>query len=539
MWKIAIIDDDFQVLEGIRKVIPWESLNACWAGEATDGERGLELVRSASPDIILTDIYMPVMDGLEMIKRLREEQYEGQIIILSGYTDFHYARQALQLDVSDYLCKPTTVQEIEAVLQKATSRLEAERLERLELEQLRQKLMLYEPFVADHWLKSIVTGTASQPPLIMPAEDWNDKQHVIAAVEILPDPRWNEMPLSDWHLFKFALHNMIEEIVSADGSDCELIELQSRHSILLFHLQNRQELERIHALCSRIPPLAGKYLKLDVCIGIGTLKQDWRNIADSTEEAFHALASRMNPIGPRLYTYRYKPAPLGGNAAPSGESAQFPERPVQFVQQFAEALKFSNRQKAIELIDAHIGAASPGKEPDVASLRRFARELWTILSYTLFETGLNADSIGALNDLGRHAELLGDKEQLAEWLKRIAEEICASRGWKENAKHKEVVEFMIHYVHEHFAEDITLEDLAAKLYISKNYLNQIFKKHTGETLNNYLIRVRMEKARQMLLEGRDLIYEIAEKVGYRNVPYFSSVFKKTFGLNPSELVKRH
>jgi len=280
MWKIAIIDDDFQVLEGLRKAIPWAKLGAEWSGEATNGAIGLELVTHTEPDIILTDIYMPVMDGLDMIRKLREQHYEGQIIILSGYSDFHYARQALQLRVCDYLCKPITVRELSDVLQSAISRLEEERRAKTRYEEICSKLSRYET--------------------IAPEEE-------------------------------------------------------------------------------KRPPDEAEYRESEELI----------------------LPKRFTP-----------------------------------------------------------------------------------------------------------------------------------------GKHKEMIEYVIRYVNEHCAEDMTLGHLAARFYLSKNYLNYLFKCHTGETLTNYIIRVRMEKARRMILEGRHLIYEIAEKVGYRNVPYFSYVFKKTFGVNPSELVRK-
>ncbi|GAA3333135.1 hypothetical protein GCM10020331_096020 [Ectobacillus funiculus] len=131
MCKIVIIDDERQVLQGMKRVIPWEELEAEWAGEAMDGEQGLELIRETQPDIVLTDIYMPVMNGLEMIEKLRHENFQGKIIILSGYSDFEYARHALRLNVHDYLSKPVTVQTIREVLQSAISKVEQEKYEKV------------------------------------------------------------------------------------------------------------------------------------------------------------------------------------------------------------------------------------------------------------------------------------------------------------------------------------------------------------------------------------------------------------------------
>jgi two-component system, response regulator YesN len=114
---------------------------------------------------------------------------------------------------------------------------------------------------------------------------------------------------------------------------------------------------------------------------------------------------------------------------------------------------------------------------------------------------------------------------------------CRLSRKNENLKHKQAVDFMIEYIHKHYAEDLHLSDLAEKVYISRNYLSNIFRQATGETFNNYVTRVRMEKAKSLILEGRLLIYEVAEQVGYKNVPYFTTLFKKSTGSNPTEYVK--
>jgi len=129
-------------------------------------------------------------------------------------------------------------------------------------------------------------------------------------------------------------------------------------------------------------------------------------------------------------------------------------------------------------------------------------------------------------------------DQLRAWLyEKIERTLRNQQQWSDNARHKQAMEFMIDYIHEHYAEDITLNDLSKKVFISRNYLGDIFRKATGESFNDYVTRVRMEKARTLLLEGRFLIYEIAEQVGYKNIPYFSTLFKKYTGLNPSDVVR--
>ena len=127
MWSVVIVDDDEKVLRGMKKVIPWEELNCQWIGEARNGKEGLELIEKKQPDIIITDIYMPIMNGLEMIEGLKGAGSESKVIILSGYSDFEYARQALRLSIDDYLSKPASVDTIRRALQGIIGKLEAEK----------------------------------------------------------------------------------------------------------------------------------------------------------------------------------------------------------------------------------------------------------------------------------------------------------------------------------------------------------------------------------------------------------------------------
>ncbi|MDD9267044.1 response regulator [Paenibacillus sp. GCM10023248] len=534
MWKILIIDDDFQVLEGMKKAIPWESLEAEWAGEAVDGKEGLAMIRETSPDIVITDIYMPVMNGMEMIEQLKKENFPGEVIILSGYSDFQYARQALRLQVSDYLSKPVTMEELRGVLERVIKELEAKELRKLEQEEVRRRLMMYEPFVQKEWLKSVVTGTldpalAGESLALAERTNWLERDHLVMGIELLSTSRLPNLTLTDWSLYRFALANIIREILAEDWPDAQFVELHSHHAAVLFHLApGSKELAKVQLIGERIMDCIRTYLKLDVRIGFGGVKTSWTAISDSTEEAFHQLL--------RQSIVHEQGGPLLMNA-----DKAFAIRPVKFYQELAEAIVYSKEETTDRIMDDYVmqlegmqkeGAVTP------AYLQYLCRELWTILAYSLYSTGVVLDDLFPGIALSQEIAAIHTIDGLRGWLKDKLQTIASSRTWSENAKHKDAVDFMIQYAHEHYAEEINLEDLSKELYLSRNYLNQIFKKATGETFTNYVIRVRMEKAKALLIEGKYMIYEIAEKVGYKTVPYFSSIFKKYYGKNPSELGKK-
>ncbi|NOV02620.1 response regulator transcription factor [Paenibacillus planticolens] len=531
MWKILIIDDDFQVLEGMKKAIPWEAIDAEFVGEASDGAEGLEMIGRTKPDIVITDIYMPVMNGLEMIERLREANFPGELIILSGYTDFQYARQALRLQVSDYLSKPVTVDELRTVLEKVIKELEAKELIKMEQEEIKKRLMLYEPFGQQEWLKSVITGTfqkwaaALNPP---PSEQqyWLHRNHLVMGIELMSTIRTANLSLIDWNLFRFALANIIQEILTEDWPESDFIELHSHHAAIMFHIERSEPMDtalaRIKTIGDRIAVCILTYLQLNIRIGLGQIKAAWQEISDSTEEAFLDLLQMTIIPSPG------KPSSLPSNLA---------IRPIKFYQELAEAIVYSKEETAAQIVDAYIRQLQIMPSITPAYLQYLCTELWTIFAYSLYSVGIVLDELFPEAHLPSEISQIQTPAQLQEWLRAKIHIIATSRHWSENSKHKEAVDFMIQYAHDHYAEEVSLEDMSKQLYLSRNYLNQIFKKATGETFTNYLIQVRMKKAQALLAEGKHLIYEIAEKVGYKNVPYFSSIFKKYTGMSPSEVGK--
>ncbi|MEK8128513.1 response regulator [Paenibacillus filicis] len=542
MWKIAVIDDDKTVLQGMRKIIPWEDLEAEFAGDATDGQKGLELIGSAKPDIIITDIYMPVLNGLDMIEELRKNGYEGKIIILSGYSDFEYARQALRLNVDDYLSKPVTVLTIKSVLEKAIIELEGMSVRKLEQYELVQKLMQYEPFVEQERVKAVVTGHTVAgrplPPFLQGSPCGEDSsEYVVVAVEILRTVRVSEVSPSDFSLFRFAVGNILQEVIATAWKDARLIELHSHHMAVLLHAPKAGKEEavlRIRPLCESMVQHVGDYLKVRLKMGIGRWKESWHHISDSTEEAFQALAAKRHLPYPGLPLYEFV---KDGDPAAKSDFKATEVRPVQFYQQLGEAIRLLQEPQIQEVVERFFQPLENTDGLAEKDVRHVGLETWAILTYSLLDAGVRADEVFDADQVKEELERLGAPGELKAWLLDKVAVFCSLQGKSEKLKHKQAVNFMIQHIHEHFAEDLHLSELAEKVYISRNYLSNIFRQATGETFNSYVTRVRMEKAKNMIMEGRWMIYEIAEKVGYKNVPYFTTQFKKYTGCNPSEFVK--
>lgn len=542
MWKIAIVDDDYNVLAGLKNAIPWAELDAEWVGEAADGEQGLQLLRACQPDIVITDIYMPVLNGLDMVERLANEEYSGKIIILSGYSEFEYARQALRLGISDYLSKPVTVHTIRSVLQRTIAELEEELMQKHRHENLLDKLRVYEPFIEREWIKSVAIGTAHTTSLLgdgmIPeaCRYWHERSHVVIGIEMIRTDRIVKAPAKDVNLFRFAVANIVQELTEQLSIDCHYIDLFSNYSAVIVHLpmDAGEETDRLlYRLGEQIIRHVRNFLNISLYVGIGKRKPKIEAIADSTEEAFQAILSKHTAPVAGVLLYRY------ADAEESDKQARpISLRSVKFYQQLAESVKLFQESNAKAIVQDYFRQWHRREDIPARDLQGLGMELWTILTYALFESGIDLEDIYPIAQVTSELAAVTDLQRLQAWLNAGIGRICEQRGGGENIKHRQAVDFIIQYIHDHYAEPITITELADRLHISRNYLSHLFKLAAGESFNSYLTRVRMEKAKKLILEGKHLIYEVAEQVGYKNVPYFSTLFKKYNGYNPTELLKQ-
>ncbi|MCR2806289.1 response regulator transcription factor [Paenibacillus soyae] len=540
MWKIVIIDDDRNVLQGMKLAIPWKELGAEWAGEATDGEEGFELIRRVNPDLVITDIYMPVMSGLEMIELLRTDQFNGKIVILSGYSDFEHARQAMRLHVIDYLSKPVSVPTLKSVLQKVIDQLHLERLKSREQEELNEKLIQFQPFIEKEWVKSVVSGTLEpsyreDDKLPVPFESWKKANHLVIGVEMVRDIRLNAVSIADLNLFRFAVGNIVKEIANAIFDSYSYSELHGTRCAIVIHLDPpppQEELRmKLRQLGADVIESVSRYLKINLRIGLGSLKNNWLQMSDSTEEAFRAIELRESPAMKGCELFQWDRTQASPDLSPL-------TRPVKFYQELISAVKAGQAGLANRIIADQFQLLAARGRFTPTEIQLLAGEMWGIMNYSLYEAGIVWDERSPEELPQQEIVWLTTLDMLERWVAKTVNAICSGREWKGNSKHRQAVDFMLQYLHDNYAEDVTLGELADKVHMSRNYLSDIFKNMVGDTFNNYLTRVRMEKAKELLLEKNMLVYEVANRVGYKNVPYFSTLFKKYIGINPTDLTKR-
>ncbi|WP_185970930.1 helix-turn-helix domain-containing protein [Alkalicoccobacillus porphyridii] len=542
MWRTVIIDDDVQVLAGLKTIIPWKDLQLTLVGEARDGQEGVDLIREVKPHLVITDIYMPVMDGLEMIQHLSaKSEYNGKCVILSGYSDFEYARKALRLRIDEYLSKPTSPEKLKEVLKRVTKQLEDQHSTLLKQEEIEDQLKSYESLLEQRWLREIVVGewveTNSSFPATSLKEKWEGKQHLVCVMAVHHRKSMNQN-VTDWHLLRVAARNIVNEIAKKHPFDVEWIDLYNEYSALSIHFDQgvswASALLHLQQMTSEVVVAVSTYLKLKVIIGIGKPKADWQQLFESTTEAMQALKEPacFSEWHPQVAISELREKTTDQEKQDSKELSWFYLRIV-------EAIRFVRRDEVERLLDQCLSQLeSENKLTTPDQLRIAGTEIWTAITYSMHHTGMSVEDIFSDMDLNEELNKVLFQVELKALLLLKVDRIFSYWKLDDNTRHKRAIKKTLEYIHNQYHEDITIQDIAAELNLSRNYLGQLFIKIVGETFKSYVTRVRLEKARRLLIEGEGLlVYQVAESVGYSHIPYFTRQFKQYFGCSPTKLLK--
>lgn len=532
MYKAVIIDDDLTTVNGLKKSVNWLEHNIEVVGTAPNGSEGLKQIEECQPDIILTDIYMPIMNGIEMLQNLRQQGNTAEVLILSGYEDFHYAKTALKLQVNDYLSKPATLEEINCVLKSMVEKVRKKSENETEDRELRNLLENNKPLAKKQLLKRLLeTGDLQQSfsdKLLKYLHlDLSDQVFTVVIIEFYKNSSLYLCKPSEWTLFEYAVNNIINELAQTQkglyiaDNQCNMITF-----ILSSPKQMRKEDVQKHArtITNQFMQAIQQFLKLQVWAAIGPTIESADRIHFSCNEAKNLLAEREYRIDQRL-TWKEP-----GEDPPRAS----PKRPVEYYQPIINSIMLGQTESVQRKIQELIGAMRSMQDLSVYALRDYVIDFMGLLAVALYDHGLRIEDFFPSFNLYRQLESLYTIEDLAGWLSGVAIPICDMMDAKSTQKHKKKIDFIIRYVEEHYAEDFTLDTLADKVFLTRNYLSQIFKQATGENFNNFVTKVRMEKAKELMLSGHYKLYEISHKVGYKNTAYFSQLFKKYTGFIPSE-----
>lgn len=523
---LCVIDDIESIVEGIAAAGRWHEHHINVIGTALDGKDGLQLITQLKPDIVLTDIRMPNMDGIEMMTQLKQEGNSAKVIFFSGYTDFSYTQQAVRLGAFDYVTKPHSIKQIVETVLKAKEVVLAERREQEALLEIRQKVKESMPILRQEFFNLLLHHPAD---IANVKRRWEFlgiemSQEMLAVMVIEIDQFSNKAhsyPIEEVELVRFSLQNIVEETIAAYTNGVVFRETMSRF-VVIYHAPNTIDTSKVaEEICAHV----AQYTKFTVSVGQGETACSIRNLSQAFQEAATALSYQFYTGGNTVLNYD-DVARRGGQLPSYSKAAE---------QELGMSLLSGNSERAINALKSIFNElASDSHLPEPAYIINVYNEINSFIVRILLEN-VPYEALSSLD----HASLFTgwsatvSLESLQKQMLMICERGCQLIDHHRQSDTERMINEAVHYIRSKLHTDLSLQECAKHVHLSSNYFTNVFKKIMGITFVQFVTQERMEEAKRMLLEGKQ-IQEISSEVGYEDRRYFSQLFKKHTGMTPSE-----
>ncbi|MDF2925511.1 MAG: hypothetical protein K0R57_4425 [Paenibacillaceae bacterium] len=531
MVKVLIAEDEAIILEGMITKIHWDELGLQLAGTAGDGSRALQLFRELLPDILITDIRMPAMDGLTLIKEVKRLKPQTVCIIISGIGEFSFAREAMELGVTRYLLKPLNEAEINSVLASKLGELERDSEDRLTVEKLKADFRKYADEIQELILSKLVSETA-EDRLEAKWADFGFRRTgsaLCAAVFALgriafPHLRFQagEEPLL-W----FGVKNIIGECLRQESLHGVVFKhaFKKREIVAVVELAEEMDRERAGRAFERAWRNVDRLLRIPVAVGRGGEAARPEELRRSYAEA--SLASQNRIIRGYGAVYALGQAASVQNSKPVTEAEE------------KTVLRWLEESRTQELGEWLRARMLPMTDPAGGQYREWER--FCLEVHRLFRSitaAKNADGAALLGDYPTFLQEVANAENWMETLSDLMKQAaavanCCSPGGRRTGE--DIVEEVKRVISSDCQKDISLLWISQQYYIHANYFSRLFKEKTGMNLTDYIMQTRMDQAYRLVKTTDMQIRSIAEMVGYDNAAYFGMLFRKTFGQSPIQV----
>lgn len=525
--KVMIVDDEPIVPRALTSIVDWKHHGFRLIGTAGDGLEALAIMEQERPDLLLLDCRMPNMDGLELMSIIRERGWHMKIIILSGHDEFVYAQQALSLGALEYVLKPPNMEILLNILLRARS-------EWVQENHMRQIVKENLPLLRDRYIRSLLEGARHKQSSFEEKTAYlgislASGPFVIAIAEIEDEEvELRQFGYEDQELMSFAIQNIVEETLDRWRNKWFYWESQ-KHFIMLINVAEDNIKELHHDLVSAIRNIRST-LKYTLTFAVSPVDCDlWRGANNAYRKSKHALEYKYYiGTGEVIFFEDVYPGRLN-------ERASMLE-PFDLIQ--GEQLRQACELCSLEQMNLWL-AVTMSRLKEAGYSVPFVK---SICSQALI---LAAQSIAGLHPYEKREEWLKDadlyhiqiagtfeeiKNNLQESLNRMLQTSIKMRS---NGKHA-AIKKVIAYIKENYMKELTLDQIAEEVHLSKAYLSFLFKQSEGQNLTDYIIQLRMEHAKELLSATLMRTYEIAQQVGYQDEKYFGRIFKKRYGITPSE-----
>jgi len=519
MYNALVVDDEPLVREFLKETIPSLNNHFTVTADAMDGHEALEIIMSHHIDLVITDIKMPEMDGLDLCKRIRERYPDMQIIIISGYDDFTYAKKAIHYRVSEYLLKPIVNEELKMVLDKIHNHLENEKaLEKIPLKENKNEIIR-------NYLKALVTGAkleirklesqvAEMDPLFV-----NKHGYILLLAideETVPQKKLFFEQLS---AFRYSLYQTVCRELD-DNPYIHVFYDDEENTALLFLQETGQKpTEDCFKVYSQIASGMLHDTGLNITGATGDISENMACLKQSYDQARNMLLRKIKYGGGRLYLYR------------SNTGHDDMDDIKKQISLLKSSILENNKASCNIIIDSYIKCMEDLTYGTVCRYALYLIKSLSSIDKSLGEALVIDKSFQFLREFS-----LDDANNVFNLFQSIVSVFLEKKHGKENESgENEIVRKAKEYIFRHYSEQISLDMIAEELKVSTSYLSDIFHKEEGQSYIKFITTIRMKEAARLLrLEPYEKISSISQKVGYLSPKHFNHVFKKHFNMTPGE-----
>lgn len=512
MYKVLLVDDERIILEGISNFIEWETYQTTLIGTAKNGVEAYQIIEKELPDIVITDIKMPGMNGVELVEKVHEKYPEIHFIMLSGFAEFDYAKQAMQYGVKHYLLKPCNENSIIQALKECIEEIEKIASHYRFIQEMNEKLEKMLPYAKEQLLKEFVTS-----------ESYGNKEleyyQRIFRME-LRDPLIKLVLFQIEELFDyehlFAIKNISEHLFENMILSCTVGE----HVLLVIGISSQTD--NLHDQMEQIRERFFQYYQKDITIAVSeagrmiAVRKLYKQTLECLQHRFYlGEGSIITKDDISTQTVREDDLQYDQQKfcllVKSGRWDDARKELEQFFQQLVQLRLDIQTTKSycVQLFNGMIRMCHPEQMKEYLLIMPQLLEMETIQSmHTLFA--------------------------------KVAKEISLHFYQQNKSKHSAIIQKVLHIIEKEIGnQNLSLNFIAnERMFMSPDYLGKLFKKEMGERFSTYITRIRVERAIEMIDREKDVkVFEVAEKLGFTDSQYFSQVFKKQTGLTPSEYRK--
>ena len=523
MYKVFLVEDEIVVREGVRNNIPWDHTPFSLAGEAPDGEMALSMIQDIKPDILITDIRMPFMDGLTLSRIVKKNLPWIKIIILSGHDEFKYAKEAIGVGVEEYLLKPVSSQDMLKTLDRIAKRIDEEKEKLENIEKLKAQVSSSADILRDRWLSDFLNGKTSAADAIEQGKEFNidllARSYIVLAAGIGYAAEKEELPVQIKIIFQSILDKYANSLWYAENE---------KNFIVLIKEMSDNEEETAYIIAQALKYEIERKTGCDVMIGIGPKVQRIGEVAMSFLAARRIVSYGINQ-GFSL---------ISDSTLLPDDKAGFDPSPLLGIKgdMFFTRLKYAAKKDINSLIHDYVKILENNSGENKMLFLFIFGEIIVAASRIVEAFGGDIRKVApfSLNQEDIQS-IVFSKEIFFENVKNLLSAVIEYRDSHTEGKYQLIIFKAREYIDRNFnTVGISLYSTASHVGISPNYLSTIFAQETGENFIEYLTRIRIDKAKQLLRDTAMKSVDIAFETGFSDPHYFSSIFKKNTGLSPRE-----